>query len=179
MAKKIFTILLLLDIALSTAVLFHPRTQKDRQFENAGQILQAFRTPENIRAASVINTVYTEMLPWSKEVKKNFTLMNLCRKPQTVLELQKISTELALKKITGRLQENILNGTLADREAVIFAFSGTFTAWLYDVNDSSFIGDVSEFMKKTYGSLNENACAQEERKTLLFIDKMKFTIGTE
>jgi hypothetical protein len=179
MTKKIIVILLLLDIVLSAGVLLHSRTDDGGQFENAEQILQAFRTPENVRAAAVINTVYTEMLPWSKEVKKNFALMNLCRKPQTVLELQKISTELALKKITGRLQENILNGTLADREAVIFAFSGTFTAWLYDVNDSSFIGDVSAFMNKTYGSLNESACTQEERKTLLFIDKMKFTIGAE
>lgn len=179
MTKKIISILLVLDIVLSAAALFHARTGGAGQFENAEQILQAFRTPENVRAAAVINTVYTEMLPWSKEVKKNFALMNLCRKPKTVLELQKISTELALKKITGRLQENIRNGTLADREAVIFAFSGTFTAWLYDVNDSSFIGDVREFMKKTYGRLDENACTQEERKTLLFIDKMKFAIDTE
>lgn len=173
MIKKIITALLLVDIVFFAASYFINRNASS-QFTTSEEILMEFRKTPNIKAAEVVSSLHTEMLPWTKEVKKNLALMQICKKEETVLELQTISTEIALNRITAYLLTRIQDGSLSNREAVVFAFSGTFTSWLFDVNEAAFISTVEEFMQKTYGSLSEEACNKEEEKTKLFIDEMKF-----
>ncbi len=172
MVKIFFTFLF--AVAVFCAGFFAGVLKVSRPFVNAEEILQVSRLPSNLRAAETIGRLYKEMTPASNMLKKRLVMMQLCRNETLLKELQAVSIESALQKITKKILSEIENGNLPDRESAVFAFSGVFTAWLFNVNTPVSNEEAEELIRSGQVEINRDACTEAAEDARLLIERVKF-----
>lgn len=177
MLKTLFT--LLFAAAVFVAGVFVGNFEATRPFSKADDILSAVREKENIRAAATVRELNRSLRPFSNELKPLYAMMVLCKKDKTLQEIRLTAIEMALHKITHELQKEINNGTLATREAVVFAFSGAFSSWLFNIREPNIIRSVQSEVRRNYGKLTKSVCDKEEKEALGLIRQMKFALSAD